>query len=76
MNYIAKKNLKHGAYYYGTCRNAQIARWNEYDNLFYHWRNKFGNRFIETINHPDDEDHYDVFEPWEEIADDYIPFKK
>ena len=43
---IAKKDLKHGVYYYGTCRNASIARWNADDQLFYHWRNKFGLKFL------------------------------
>lgn len=66
---IAKKELVHGAYYIGTCRNASIARWHEIDQVFYHWRTKFGSKFIETICHPDDDQVYDVF-----VAEDiYCP---
>ena len=64
---IPKKELEHGAYYKGRCRNATVARWNGGKNLFYHWRTKFGHNFIETIKHPEDEQHWDVFIP-EEIV--------
>ena len=46
---IPKKELIHGAYYNGDCRNSCIARWNANDQLFYYWREKFGTKFIETI---------------------------
>lgn len=58
---IPKENLEHGAYYEGKCRNANVARWNAERQLFYHWRNKFGNEFVETIECPEDEKHFDVF---------------
>jgi len=58
---ITKKELKHGAYYTGTCRNASEARWNANEQVFYHWRTKFGTKFIETICHPEDDKVYDVF---------------
>lgn len=73
--YIAKKDLKHGAYYYGNCRNTTVARWNGEKQVFCHWRFKWGDRFIETICHPDDDAVYDVFYPYNEIAEDYIPFE-
>lgn len=57
---IPKKDLIHGAYYKGTCRNATVARWNAEKEVFVHWRNKFG-WFLETICHPEDEDYFDVF---------------
>jgi hypothetical protein len=57
-----KKDLRHGVYYQGRCRNATIARWDTYTDRFYHWRTKFGHRFIEWIFHPDDEQVFDVFE--------------
>jgi hypothetical protein len=47
--------------YAGTCRNASIARWNAIERRFYHWRYKFGFRFVETIKAPEDDDTYDVF---------------
>lgn len=70
---MLKKDLKHGMYYKGTCRNAEIARWNANEQVFVHWRTKFGCKFLETIKHPDDDDVYDVFvvdcecDPVEEI---------
>ena len=71
---IAKKDLKHGAYYVGRCRNATTARWNAVEQLFYHLRTKFINyTLIETINHPEDEQRFDTFEPHYEY-DPIIPF--
>jgi hypothetical protein len=69
---IAKKDLVVGEYYLGDCRNAQIARWD--GNMFYHWRTKFGTKFIEAIKHPEDEQYYDVFYPFElyELHEDDI----
>jgi hypothetical protein len=71
---IPKADLKHGLYYKGRCRNADIARWNGETQMFYHWRHKFGAKFVEKIHCPEDEQHYDVFvayallpEPPEEI---------
>ncbi|HET8688686.1 MAG TPA: hypothetical protein VFM18_18885 [Methanosarcina sp.] len=74
---IQKENLEHGAYYKGRCRNASIARWNGETELFYHWRTKFGQRFIEEIRCPEDEQHYDVFVTEEKIEPEEgfeIPF--
>jgi len=61
---IAKKDLVYG-YYKGKCRNARIAYWDEKTQRFYHLRAKFGKIFCETIQHPEDEEHYDVFVPEE-----------
>ena len=74
---VPKTALKHGAYYRGTCRNASIARWNEEKQCFYHWRTKWGNRFVETIKHRADDDHYDVFDVETEITvpTEEIPFE-
>lgn len=64
---IPKKDLVHGAYYVGECRNADLARWDAELNVFLHWRNKFGDRFIEDIKHPEDERLYDVFVPEQRV---------
>lgn len=79
-NYVAKipkAQLVHGCYYYGRCRNATLARWNADKNLFYHWRYKFGTKFIETICHPEDDQQYDVFvvEQLCETPEIIIPFE-
>jgi hypothetical protein len=61
---LERSELKHGVYYVGRCRNATVARWNAKEGCFYHWREKFGRIFIETIKHPVDEGQYfDVFRP-------------
>jgi len=31
------------------------------DQRFYHWRHKFGFKFVETIHAPEGDDKYDVF---------------
>ena len=64
---IEKKDLKHGAYYEGTCRNASIARWDAIGNVFTHWRTKFGHTYLEEINCPEDDKTYDVFIAIKEI---------
>lgn len=58
---IPKAELVHGAYYVGRCRNATIARWNAETQQFYHWRTKFGMKFVETIKAPEDDQVFDVF---------------
>jgi hypothetical protein len=61
---LPKDQLKHGAYYKGRCRNASVARWNAEQNCFFHWREKFGHIYIETIKYPTDE-----MEPWWDVFD-------
>lgn len=63
---IPKSELKDGAYYRGYCRNANISVWSEKHQAFFHWRYKFGNKFVEKINCPEDEEVYDVFLAHEE----------
>ena len=67
MTYIPKKDLKHGAYYKGACRNASEARWDANHNVFWYYRTKFNHTFLEEIRHPEDDDYYDVFYPQEEL---------
>ncbi len=66
---IPKKDLVKGAYYIGTCRNAQIARWD--GEKFWHWRPKWGSRFIESIHHREDEEVFDVFDAFLRIEDEW-----
>lgn len=69
---ILKRDLKHGAYYKGNCRNADLARWNDTKQKFVYWRHKYGLRFLEEICHPEDDHVYDVF--WTECELDVPPF--
>jgi hypothetical protein len=83
MNYtpkIKKEDLIHGNYYYGGCRNATVARWDAINQVFTHWRNKFGHRFVEEIRCPEDDKTFDVFVTEcllkdEEVKEE-IPFRK
>ena len=67
---IEKKDLIHGAYYHGRCRNAHVARWNGDLNFFIHFRTKFGHTFLERIEHKEDFKGYDTFIP-EALYPDY-----
>ena len=75
---IPKSKLAHGAYYYGRCRNATIARWNADVQRFVYWRTKFGESFVEEICHPEDDKVFDVFVVEREIDPPVkkIPFLK
>lgn len=73
---LRKDQLEDGAYYSGSCRNAQQARWHAGAQVFVHWRSKFGSRFLECIKHPADEPRFDVFiaiakvEPGDQVIPD------
>jgi uncharacterized protein (DUF433 family) len=75
---LPKDRLVHGRYYKGRCRNATVARWNSEKQKFYHWREKFGRIYIETIKYPTDEREpwWDVFDVVEEVPNPRfeIPF--
>jgi hypothetical protein len=58
---LPKAALIPGHYYTGRCRNARIARWD--GEQFWYWRVKFGDRFTEPINHPEDDNGFDLFLP-------------
>jgi hypothetical protein len=66
-DYIPKSELKDGAYYEGSCRNASIARWNATKSIFLYNRRKFNDVFVEDINHPEDDNGFDLFYPEKEI---------
>ena len=67
---LPKDLLVHGGYYKGRCRNASVARWNAKGQRFYHWREKFGRIYIETIKYPTDET-----EPWWDVFDVIEPLR-
>src|SRR5947208_2093163 len=53
--FLPKDSLRDGVFYKGRCRNATIAKWCQRESRFYHWREKSGRVFIETIKYPTDE---------------------
>ena len=65
--WIPKAELKDKTYYTGKCRNADCALWLEKENMFVHWRYKFGSTFLESINAPEDDIGFDVFFPLEQV---------
>lgn len=58
---IPKNELVAGTTYPGECRNASEAEWT--GDHFVYRRYKWGNIFLEDINHYEDDDGYDVFVP-------------
>jgi Rad3-related DNA helicase len=60
---IPKSELKDGVYYLGSCRNSDVAVWDETHQLFWYMRTKFGDTFHENIRHPEDDDGFDLFIP-------------
>ena len=58
---IRKKDLIKNQYYLGKCRNSDVAFWNGFEFLYS--RYKFGSSYIDTINHPEDDNGYDLFIP-------------
>lgn len=63
--WLPKDKLEVGAFYYGKCRNAGQAQWN--GKVFIYKRTKFGDTFLEEIEHPEDDRGFDVFFPFEKI---------
>lgn len=64
---IRKSDLKDGKSYKGHCRNASVAIWQQEKDCFVYQRTKWGSTFPEDINHPEDDDGFDLFTPYEEI---------
>ena len=62
---IPKENLEVGATYLGKCRNTDEAVWD--GEQFHYHRTKFGNTYIEKINHFQDDDGFDLFVPIKKV---------
>lgn len=69
LGVIKKDDLIDGAYYFGSCRNSDIAQWDAKGNCFWYMRDKFSNTFRESINHLADDNGYDLFVPFQMIDD-------
>lgn len=63
IQYIPKEELIHGKYYKGHCRNATVARWDDNRQRFFYWRQKFLDRWVESIDCPGDDTGFDLFYP-------------
>jgi len=69
--FIPKDKLFHDEFYYGECRNASIALWNNENKHFTHLRSKAGSVFLENINHPADDNGYDLFVPYVHLGPNF-----
>lgn len=63
LGMIAKKDLIDGTTYIGSCRNSETAVWHADKGLFTYIRTKWGSSFPEDIEHPEDDDGFDIFVP-------------
>lgn len=64
---ILRSELIDRAYYSGWCRNTSVAQWHAHRGRFIYLRTKFGSTFAEEINHPEDDDGFDLFVPEKQI---------
>lgn len=62
---IPKDKLIKGKIYLGSCRNATKALWN--GEKFEYKRYKFGAYYMDSVNHFQDDDGYDLFVPIKEV---------
>ena len=62
---IPKDKLVIGKTYFGSCRNADTAKW--LGDRFEYTRHKFGYSYKERINHFEDDDGNDLFVPIREL---------
>lgn len=60
---IAKKDLEHNVRYSGRCRNSSTAYWDAKAEKFKYLRQKFGFKFVDEIEHPEDDRGFDLFVP-------------
>ena len=59
--------LEDGKMYVGSCRNASKAKWIKERQCFEYDRTKFGSTFKEDINHPENDEGFDIFVPVKKI---------
>ena len=62
---IPKKDLILDKEYLGACRNSSKAIWK--GDHFEYLRYKWGSSYIDSINHFEDDDGYDLFVPIREL---------
>jgi len=60
---IPKKDLIDGATYRGRTRNSSIAMWDKKNEDFIHYRDSWGQKYRDVINHFEDDNGYALFVP-------------
>ncbi len=71
---LKKSDLVNEGYYIGLCRNANVAQWDEYNQVFLCIRWKLGGQRLESIKHFADEQGtiWDAFVPLKYIGPDIL----
>jgi hypothetical protein len=72
LGLIRKEDLEDGGYYAGHCRNAEVARWSKTHDCFIYMREKFRDIFPEKINHPANDNGFDLFIAFKKIDDNDV----
>jgi len=67
---IRKSDLKKNHYYFGKCRNSDVALWNGFE--FVYNRYKFGSYYIDSVNNIEDDNGFDLFIPLKELKKEEI----
>lgn len=70
---IRAKDLEHGKYYIGKCRNNHIGRWNAETKEMWYQNFGFGNYYPDKVNYLDDDNGYDLFIALKEIDEEEVP---
>lgn len=64
---LRKKDLEDGAYYRGQARRTTVAMWSAKEDCFLYMRQKFSVRIVSRIRHPENDEGFDLFVPFEKI---------
>jgi hypothetical protein len=78
LGMLPKLDLEDGVYYQGYCRHATVAMWSAEKSCFIYMRQKFGRRYPDEVNHPEDDNGFDLFVPLRKIVprEDEIIYKE
>ena len=70
MGMIPLEDLQDKSYYYGICRNTRIAQWVKSESCFFYMREKHKSFYIAEINHPANDNGFDLFIPLRKISEE------
>jgi hypothetical protein len=68
---IPKDKLEDDVWYYGDTRNANVAQWDAKNELFIHWRYKFG-WMKDDVKHFQDDNGFALFVPIRKATEEEI----
>ncbi len=65
---LREEQLVDGRYYFGHCRDACVARWEQSSKRFFFMRTKFGLSFCDSLGTHRDDRGFDLFWAVEEVT--------